>query len=341
MIARLIEFSVRNKFLVLLLTAILLALGVWAVENIRLDAIPDLSDVQVIVVTEFPGQNPKVVDDQVTYPLATAMLSVPGSTAVRGFSMFELSFVYVLFEDGTDIYWARSRVLEYLNFARDRLPAGVSPKLGPDATSVGWVYQYVLDPGFYCPDHPKGVWRDPKGGRWVARPEDAPPGLRESLDRVRAFEKAGRCPLDGKDLLRAELDLAQLRSLQDWYLRYPLTAVDGVSEVAPIGGFVRQYQVVVDPERLLAYGLSLREIGMAIERSNNDVGGSVVEWSEQEYMVRSRGYLRGLEDLAKVPVGLGANGAPVRLGDVATLQIGGEARRGVSSWAASGRTPTR
>ncbi len=336
MIARLIEFSVRNRFLVVLLTAILLALGVWAVENIRLDAIPDLSDVQVIVVTEFPGQNPKVVDDQVTYPLATAMLSVPGSTYVRGFSMFELSFVYVLFEDGTDIYWAWSRVLEYLNFARDRLPAGVTPQLGPDATSVGWVYQYVLDPGFYCPEHPKGTWRDAKEGRWHARPEDAHPERREALERVRAFEKPGACPLDGKALLRADLDLAQLRSLQDWYLRYPLTAVDGVSEVAPIGGFVRQYQVVLDPDRLLAYGLPLREIVTAIGRSNNDVGGSVVELSEQEYMVRSRGYLRGLEDLAKVPVGLGDNGTPVRLGDVATLQVAGEARRGVGEWNGEG-----
>jgi Cu(I)/Ag(I) efflux system membrane protein CusA/SilA len=308
MISRIIEFSVRNRFLVLLLVLIVTALGVWAVDNIRLDAIPDLSDVQVIIVTEYPGQAPQVVDDQVTYPLTTAMLSVPGSTYVRGYSMFELSFVYVLFEDGTDIYWARSRVLEYLNFARDRLPKGIEPKLGPDATGLGWVYQYVLYPGYYCPDHPK----------------------------QRGLDKPGKCPIDGKELVSAQQDLAQLRSLQDWYMRYPLTAVEGVSEVAPIGGFVKQYQVVVDSERLLAFNLPLKDVMMAIERSNNDVGGSVVEISEQEYMVRSRGYLKGLEDLGKVVVGVGKNGTPVLLRDVATLQISGEARRGVGEWNGEG-----
>src|SRR5690349_3790644 len=174
MIAKLIALCVRNRLLVLMLTGVLVALGIWSTANIRLDAIPDLSDVQVIVVTEYPGQNPEVVDHQVTYPLATAMLSVPGSTVVRGFSMFEQSFVYVLFEDGTDIYWARSRVLEYLNFARDRLPKGVEPKLGPDATGVGWVYQYVLFPGWYCPDHARGIWRDEREQHWYARPQDAP-----------------------------------------------------------------------------------------------------------------------------------------------------------------------
>lgn len=301
MIAKIIEFSVRNRFLVLLLTAILVALGAWSTYHIRLDAIPDLSDVQVIIVTEYPGQNPEVVDDQVTYPLTTAMLSVPGSTVVRGYSMFEISFVYVLFEDNTDIYWARSRVLEYLNFARDRLPKGIEPKLGPDATGVGWVYQYVLYPGYYCPDHPK----------------------------ERGFEKPGVCPIDGKPLVSSNQDLASLRSLQDWYLRYPLTAVDGVSEVAPIGGFVKQYQVVLDPQKMQAYKLPLKDVMMAVERSNNDVGGSVIELAENEYMVRSRGYLKGLEDLSKVVVMSGADGTPIYLKDVATLQIGGEMRRGV------------
>jgi len=334
MIARLIAFSVRNKFLIVLLTVMVTALGVWAARNIRLDAIPDLSDVQVIIVTEYPGQNPLVIDDQVTYPLASAMLSVPGSTYVRGYSMFELSFVYVLFEDGTDIYWARSRVLEYLNFVRDRLPPGVEPKLGPDATGLGWVYQYVLYPGWYCPDHPKGLWRD--GDLWYAEREDAPAERREHLEKVRAFDKPGECPLDGKELLPSNQDLAQLRSLQDWYLRYPLTAVEGVSEVASIGGFVRQYQVVLDPERLRAFALPLRDVTKAIERSNNDIGGSVIELSEQEYMVRSRGYLRGLFDLEEVVVGLAPEGTPVRLKDVATLQIAGEARRGVGEWNGEG-----
>ena len=329
MIARIIELSIRNRFMVLLLTAVLVGSGLWSIFHIRLDAIPDLSDVQVIVTTEYPGQNPEVVDQQVTYPLASAMLAVPGSTVVRGYSMFEQSFVYVLFEDGTDIYWARSRVLEYLNFARDRLPKGVEPKLGPDATGVGWVYQYVLNPGYYSPDHPKGLWRDAERDRWYASMDEAPKDRREGLIKVRAFEKPGVDPLTETPLVSANLDLAQLRSLQDWYLRYPLTSVEDVSEVASIGGFVRQYQVVLDPLKIQAYRLSIRDVMMAVQRSNNDVGGAVIELSENEYMVRSRGYLKGLEDLSKVPVGMGDKGTPIMLGDIATLQIGGEMRRGV------------
>ncbi len=329
MIARIIELSVRNRFMVLLLTAMLVGGGIWSIFHIRLDAIPDLSDVQVIVTTEFPGQNPEVVDQQVTYPLASAMLAVPGSTVVRGYSMFEQSFVYVLFEDGTDIYWARSRVLEYLNFARDRLPKGVEPKLGPDATGVGWVFQYVLYPGYYSTDHPKGLWNDAAVNKWYPSIDDAPDARREHLVKVRAFEEPGSDPLTGRPLVSANLDLAQLRSLQDWYLRYPLTSVEDVSEVASIGGFVRQYQVVLDPLKLQAYRLSIRDVMMAIERSNNDVGGSVIELSETEYMVRSRAYLKGLDDLARVSVGLGDGGTPIMLGDVARLQVGGEMRRGV------------
>jgi Cu(I)/Ag(I) efflux system membrane protein CusA/SilA len=332
MIAGLIALAVRNRTLVGLITALAIGLGIWGVRVIRLDAIPDLSDVQVIIVTEYPGQNPEVVDDQVTYPLASAMLAVPGATDVRGYSMFELSFVYVLFEDGTDLYWARSRVLEYLNFARDRLPQGVEPKLGPDATGVGWVYQYVLFPGWYCAAHPDGLWHDAENERWYPRRRDAPAGRREALERVRGFEAPGPCPVDDTPLVPAEQDLAQLRSLQDWYLRYPLTAVEGVAEVASIGGFVKQYQVVLRPEALQAYALSQDAIVQAIRRSNEDVGGSVVELAEHEYMVRSRGYLRGLDDLGKVAVGLGTGGTPVLLRDVAALEIGGEARRGIADY---------
>ena len=339
MIARIIELSIRNRLLVVLLTAVVTALGIWATFNIRLDAIPDLSDVQVIVVTEFEGQNPEVVENQVTYPLTTAMMSVPGATAVRGFSMFELSFVYVLFDDKTDIYWARSRVLESLNVARDRLPEGVTPQLGPDATGVGWVYQYVLYPGYYSPDYPRGLWHDESTGRWYARPDDAPADRRDQLKRVRGFEQPGRCPLTGKALAPANQDLAQLRSLQDWYVRYPLTSVPGVSEVASIGGFVRQYQVVIDPQKLQAFNVSLAEVVEAIRRSNNDVGGSVVELSETELMVRARGYVRGIDDLESIPLGMPRasdadsraqkRGTPILLGQVATIQVGGEARRGV------------
>lgn len=308
MIQKLIEFSVRNKLLVLFLTAALLGAGIWAMDQIRLDAIPDLSEVQVIVVTEYPGQNPEVVENQISYPLTSALLSVPGATDVRGFSMFETSFVYVLFEDGTDLYWARSRVLEYLNFARDRLPQGVEPKLGPDATGVGWVLQYVLYPGYYCPNHPK----------------------------QRGLEKAGVCPIDGTQLLAANQDLSQLRSIQDWYLRFPLSSVEGVSEVASIGGFVRQYQVLLEPDRLLAYGIGVEKIAEAIRQSNHDVGGSVIELSEQEYLVRSRAYLRGLEDLGQVVLGSAKNGTPIFLRDVAKLQIAGESRRGVGEWNGEG-----
>ncbi|MFO0831772.1 MAG: efflux RND transporter permease subunit [Phycisphaerales bacterium] len=329
MIARIIELSIRNRMLVLLLTLALVCAGAWSISRIRLDAIPDLSDVQVIITTEYAGQNPEVVDQQVTYPLASAMLSVPGSTVVRGTSMFEQSFVYVLFEDGTDIYWARSRVLEYLNFARDRLPKGVEPKLGPDATGVGWVYQYALVPGYFSPAHPKGLWHDPEKSLWYATPADAPEPRREHLSKVRAFDTPGTDPVTGVPLVPANLDLAQLRSLQDWYLRYPLTSVEDVSEVASIGGYVRQYQVVIDPAKLLGYGLAVSDVMMAVQRSNNDVGGAVIELSENEYMVRSRAYLRGLKDLAQVPVGLGMDATPVTLADVATLQVGGEMRRGV------------
>lgn len=336
MIEKVIEFSVKNRILVTLCTLILIGLGVWSIFSIRLDAIPDLSDVQVIVTTEYPGQNPQVVDDQVTYPLASALLSVPGSKVVRGYSMFEQSFVYVLFEDGTDLYWARSRVLEYLNFARDRLPKGVQPKLGPDATGVGWVYQYVLSPGYYSKEYPTGLYKDPETNSWYKTISDASPIIQSRLVKVRTFDKPGKSPISGTELVKSDLDLSQLRALQDWYLRYPLTSIGGVSEVASIGGFVKQYQIVVDPHKLHAFSLSISEIKQAVERSNNDIGGSVLEMSENEYMVRSRGYLKGIEDLSNVPIKLGKNGVPVLLKDVATLQIGGEARRGISEYNGTG-----
>jgi Cu(I)/Ag(I) efflux system membrane protein CusA/SilA len=335
MITRLIEFSVRNKLLVLVLTAALAVGGVWAALNINIDAIPDLSDVQVIVLTDYPGQAPQVVEDQITYPLTTALAGV-GAKAVRGFSMFETSMVYVIFPDGTSLRDARQRVLEYLSYAKDRLPAGVEPKLGPDATGVGWVYQYVLYPGYFDADHPKGLWHDEQGNQWYAEPGNAPANRRESLVKVRGFDAPGNSPLTGKPLVSSNQDLASLRSLQDWYLRYPLSSVPGVAEVASIGGFVKEYQVVLKPEKVRAYNLAIKDLMMAVQRSNNDVGGSVVEMSENEYMVRSRGYLRGLNDLAQVPVGMGAGGTPVFLGDVASLQIAGAERRGIGEWNGQG-----
>ena len=284
MLHRIIEVCINNRFLTMLATVFIVGAGLWAVRKTPLDAIPDLSDVQVIILTDYPGQAPQVVEDQVTYPLSTAMLSVPHASVVRGYSLFGLSFVYVLFEDGTDIYWARSRVLEYLNVVADRLPAAVQPRLGPDATGVGWVYQYVLE--------------DTSGTH----------------------------------------DLAQLRSLQDWYLRYELMSVPGVAEVASIGGFVKQYQVTVDPNRLLAYGVPLQRVRTAIQRSNNDVGGRLVELSEREFMVRGPGYIGSTQDIEAIAVAVDTQGTPVRVGDVATVQVGPELRRGLAEWNGEGET---
>jgi Cu(I)/Ag(I) efflux system membrane protein CusA/SilA len=275
MISRLIEQSINNRALVLIMAVLLALGGYWSYKNMPLDAIPDLSDVQVIVFTEVPGQSPQVVEDQVTYPLTTAMLAVPHSKVVRGYSFFGLSFVYVIFEDGTDLYWARSRVLESLNYVSGKLPQGITPTLGPDATGVGWVYEYAL------------------------------------------IDKTG------------QHDLAQLRSLQDWYLRYPLQTVKGVAEVASIGGFVKQYQVEVDPNALQAYGIPLSKVKQAIIRSNNDVGGRLIEMAETEYMVRGLGYIQSVADLNSIPLAVNKNGTPVRLKDVAHVHIGPELRRGL------------
>ncbi|MDH3935674.1 MAG: efflux RND transporter permease subunit, partial [Gammaproteobacteria bacterium] len=276
MIAHIIDWSIRNRVLVILLTVMLTGWGIYAVQQTPLDAIPDLSDVQVIIKTSYPGQAPQVVEDQVTYPLTTAMLSVPRAVNVRGYSFFGDSFVYVIFEDGTDPYWARSRVLEYLNQAASKLPANARPQLGPDATGVGWVYEYAL------------------------------------VDR------------------HANHDLSQLRSLQDWFLKYELQTVAGVSEVATIGGMVKQYQVVLDPNKLRAYDLPLAKIRNAIQRGNQEVGGSVIELAEAEYMVRATGYIDALDDLKHIPLGVNERGTPILLKDVAQVRLGPQLRRGIA-----------
>jgi copper/silver efflux system protein len=276
MINAIIDWSIRNRALVLLITALLTGVGIYAVARTPLDAIPDLSDVQVIVKTPFPGQAPQVVEDQVTYPLTTAMLSVPGAVNVRGFSQFGDSFVYVIFKDGTDLYWARSRVLEALSQVLPRLPRGARPALGPDATGVGWVYEYAL------------------------------------------VDRSGRH------------DLAQLRSIQDWFLKYELRTVPGVAEVASVGGMVKQYQVIVDPARLRAWRLTLAQVRSAIESANQESGGSVIEMAEAEYMVRARGYLRTEDDLRQVSLGVDPTGAPLLLGQVAEVRLGPEMRRGLA-----------
>jgi RND family efflux transporter MFP subunit len=275
MIEFIINASLKDRLMVLIATAIIAVAGYFSYTNAPLDAIPDLSDVQVIVLTEYSGQSPQVVEDQVTYPLTTAMLAVPDTKVVRGYSFFGLSFVYIIFEDGTDMYWARSRVLESINYVSGRLPDGVTPTLGPDATGVGWIYEYAL------------------------------------VDRT------------------GQHDLAKLRSIQDWYLRYPLQTVAGVSEVASVGGFVKQYQIEVDPNALLRYNIPLGKVKQALKDSNRDVGGRLIEMAETEYMVRGRGYIQSIEDINTIPVAVDSSGTPVRMRDIAHVQIGPELRRGL------------
>ncbi|WP_337872083.1 CusA/CzcA family heavy metal efflux RND transporter [Ignavibacterium sp.] len=282
-IARLIEWSINNKFIVIVFTAALIIFGIWAVINTKVDAIPDLSDVQVIIMTEYEGQSPRIVEDQVTYPLAAKMLSVPYAKDVRGYSMFGLSMVYIIFEDGTDIYWARSRVLEYFNSIQAQLPQGVKIQLGPDATGLGWVFQYTLNSD--------------------------------------------------------KRDLQELRSIQDFFLRYELSSIEGVAEVASIGGFVKQYQITIDPTKLAYYNIPLNMVEMAIKNSNNDVGGRVIEMGEMEYMVRSLGYIKNIDDLKNVVISSNSRtGTPVYLKDIATINIGPELRRGIAEWNGEGET---
>ena len=273
MIARLIAWSARNLLLVFFGTGFAAAAGIYALAHLPLDAIPDLSDTQVIVYTEYPGQAPQVIEDQVTYPLTTAMLTVPRSKVVRGFSFFGVSFVYVIFEDGTDIYWARSRVLEFLNGAASRLPAGVTPTIGPDATGVGWVYQYAV--------------------------------------------------------MSKELNLADTRAIQDWNLKFALAKAEGVAEVASVGGFVKQYNVILDPQRMRDLGITMQKMRDAIRASNADVGGRTVELSEFEYVIRGKGYLKGINDLGNIVLKT-SNGTPVLLRDVARVELGPDERRGIT-----------
>ena len=282
MFARIIDWSIQNRLLVVLGTLFIVAAGTFSLTRTPIDAIPDLSDVQVIIQTEYPGQAPRIVEDQITYPLTTQMLSAPFAQVVRGYSFFGVSFVYVIFEDGTDLYWARSRVLEYLSSVAGQLPPGVTPELGPDATGVGWAFMYAL-----------------------------------RSDRH---------------------DLGELRSLQDWFLKYELTAIPGVSEVASVGGFVRQYQVTVDPNRLRAYNLPISVIRTAIQESNSDVGGGLIELAEKEFMIRGLGYIRSVDDIRRIGLGVGPDGTPILLQDVARVSVGPESRRGLAEWNGEGET---
>jgi len=284
MIKAVIRWSIGNRFFVLLATVILVGVGIFSIRNTPVDAIPDLSDVQVIIKTSYPGQAPQVVEDQVTYPLTTAMLSVPGAATVRGYSFFGDSYVYVIFDEGTDLYWARTRVLEYLSQVAPSLPAAARPQLGPDATGVGWIYIYAL------------------------------------------VDRSGRH------------DISQLRSLQDWFLKYELQSVPGVSEVAAVGGMVKQYQVTLNPEKLRAFDIPISRVQAAIRRGNQEIGASVVEMAEAEYMVRATGYLRSERDLANIPLGVNSNGTPVRLKDIADIGLGPQMRRGIADLDGEGET---
>src|SRR5216684_8045655 len=282
MISRIIEFSARNPFLVILLVVSILAGGLWAIYNTPLDAIPDLSDVQVIVYTQWEDRSPDIIEDQVTYPLVTQLLSAPKVKAVRANSFFGSSLVYVIFEDGTDLYWARSRVLEYLSGMTGKLPSGVSPQLGPDATGVGWGLEYVL------------------------------------------IDKTGKH------------DLAQLRSLQDWDVQYKLRAVPGVAEVAAVGGFVKQYQVTLNPDKLLAYAIPVNRVVERIRQGNQEVGGRVIEFTGSEYMVRGRGYFQNVKDIEEVSLGAQSDGTPIRVRDVGFVQLGPDIRRGAVDYNGEG-----
>src|SRR6202165_3135766 len=283
MIEKLIRYAATNRFIVLIIVAGLVLGGIWSINNIALDALPDLSDTQVIVYSKW-DRSPDIIEDQVTYPIITSLLGAPKVKAIRGFSDFGYSYVYVVFDEGTDLYWARSRVLEYLSKTQSSLPQGVKTELGPDATGVGWVFQYAL------------------------------------------VDKSGKH------------SLADLRSLQDWTIRYQLQAVPGVAEVASLGGFVRQFQITVDPNKLAAYRIPLMQVMTAVRSSNNEVGARLVEWSGAEYMVRARGYVKNVADLEKIVIKTDERGTPVLLRDVANIQLGPEMRRGVAELDGQGET---
>jgi len=325
-IARIIDYSARNPLVVILLVGALLVWGIWAIVNTPLDAIPDLSDTQVIIFTEWMGRSPDLVEDQITYPIVTSLLGAPRVTTVRGQSMFGMSFIYVIFEEGTDIYWARSRVLEYLSTVRAKLPADVAPQLGPDATGVGWVYEYALVEKPICPVDGKVTTRqsefraDYQGKHFYF----------DSHHCLETFAAAPARYAGRPTHVASKLNLAEIRSYQDWYLRYALQSVKGVAEVASVGGFQKQYQVTVDPDALAAYGIPLDRVMMAIRAGNNDVGGRSIEFSGREYVVRGLGYVKSISDLESIPLGASARGTPILLRDVATVQEGPDQRRGIA-----------
>ncbi len=298
MINRVIEYSLRNRFLVLALFVLIIGWGYWTLERTPIDAIPDIGENQQIVFVDWPGRSPKDIEDQVIYPLTINLMGIPGMKVIRSNSMFSFGMVNVIFKEGIDFYWARTRILERLNLAQKDLPDGVIPRLGPDATALGQIFWYTVENGYFCPDHPKERYAEP-----------------------------GKCPQDGRDLLRSDYNLAELRSLQDWYIRYQLNAVGGVSEVASVGGFVKQYQIDVDPKKLLAYEVSLHNMFNSVSRSNIDVGAKVIEESGAEFIVRGLGFITSIEDIENIVIG-SHQGVPVYVKNVGKVTVGPDFRRG-------------
>ncbi len=317
MIGKVIEWCLKNRLLVLAFYVLIVGAGIWAMDRTPVDAIPDIGELQVIVFADWPGRSPKDVEDQIIYPLTTNLLGIPQVKTIRSSSAFSFGMVNIIFEDGTDYYWARTRVLERLNYARKNLPAGVTPVLGPDATALGQVFWYTVENGYFCPEHPELKFDDE--GKLAGVIEEGAGGAARS--------EPGRCPLDGQPLIRSAYDLGRLRSIQDWYVRYALNAVPGVSEVASVGGYIQQYQIDVDPNKLLAYNVRLSDLFNAVRRSNIDVGAKVFEEGSVEFIVRGVGFIKGVEDVENIVVGA-HEGVPVYVKNVAVVQLGPEFRRG-------------
>ena len=298
MINKIIEYSLQNKFLIIALFALVIGWGYWALNNTPIDAIPDIGENQQIVFVDWPGRSPKDIEDQIIYPLSVNLMGIPGMKVIRSNSMFSFGMINVIFKEGVDFYWARTRILERLNLAQKDLPEGVIPQLGPDATALGQVFWYTVENGYYCPDHPKQRYQDP-----------------------------GTCPEDGKELVFSEYNLGELRSLQDWYIRYQLNSAEGVSEVATAGGFVRQYQIDVDPYKLLAFNVSLHHMFDAVRSSNIDVGAKVIEEGGAEFIVRGLGFIKSVEDIENIVIG-SHEGVPVYIKNIGQVTVGPDFRRG-------------
>ncbi len=327
MINRLIKFCLYNKLIVFLFTLVVIGLGYYAIKNIPVDAIPDIGENQAIVFTDWPGRDPQTVEDQVTFPLTASLEGVPGIKTVRSYSGFGFSLIYVVFKDNIDFYWARSRIIERLNVSKQNLPATANPVLGPDATAMGQIFWYTIENGFYCPVHSGGIFVCPDDKSIVSADAGDCPEHKHNLKLQRTFHASGKCPLDKVSLVKSKHDLGELRSLQDWYIRYQLNAADGVSEVASVGGFVKQYQIDVDPNRMRAHNVTLPDIFNSVSRSNVDVGAKVIENYGMEYIIRGVGFIKSVKDVENIVV-KASEGTPLYIRNVATVTLGPDFRRG-------------